>query len=174
MSARLTSARARRWRGRHRKRQLSTAFDSFSNREHLFGDWGGIRTDLGRLGINLLLDDTSETAGNVAGGTRRALDYADQRALEVDIDWQKLAGMSCWCRKSTARAEMSPSISFSNGATGVQTNEEVLEANYDIHAFRGAYRGINLMPDFQYVIHPNAQSGIPNAVVPGLKAHVEL
>ncbi|MBW4024243.1 MAG: carbohydrate porin [Proteobacteria bacterium] len=54
-------------------------------------------------------------------------------------------------------------------ATGVQTNEEVLEANYDIHV----YRGVNLMPDFQYVMHPNAQTDIPNAVVLGLKAHVE-
>ncbi|MCB8882678.1 carbohydrate porin [Acidisoma cellulosilytica] len=71
----------------------STPADSFANPEHLFGDWGGVRTDLGRLGINLLLDYTSESAGNVAGGTRRALDYADQRALELDIDWQKLAGI---------------------------------------------------------------------------------
>jgi len=71
-----------------------TPFDSFSNPEHLFGDWGSVRTDLGRLGINILFDYTSETAGNVSGGTRRALDYADQRALEVDIDWQKLAGIT--------------------------------------------------------------------------------
>lgn len=74
-------------------RPAPTPFEDFSHPEHLFGDWGGIRTDLGKLGINVLLDYTSETAGNVAGGSRRALDYADQRALEVDIDWQKLAGI---------------------------------------------------------------------------------
>lgn len=72
---------------------LPTPSDTFPQVEHLFGDWGGIRTDLGRLGIEILLDYTSETAGNVSGGTRRALDYADQRALEIDIDWQKLAGI---------------------------------------------------------------------------------
>jgi porin len=67
---------------------------TFPQVEHLFGDWGGIRTDLGNMGIDVLLSYTSETAGNVSGGTRRALDYADQRALEVDIDWQKLAGIT--------------------------------------------------------------------------------
>jgi porin len=60
-------------------------------------------------------------------------------------------------------------LPFSNNATGVQTHEEVLEANYDIHV----YRGVNLEPDFQYVIHPNAQTTIANAVVFGLKAHLE-
>jgi porin len=60
-------------------------------------------------------------------------------------------------------------LPYSNQATGVQTHEEVLEANYDIHV----YRGINLEPDFQYVIHPNAQTSLGNAVVLGLKAHVE-
>src|SRR5580704_222660 len=35
---------------------------------HLFGDWGGLRTDLGNFGIDLNLDYTTESAGNVAGG----------------------------------------------------------------------------------------------------------
>ena len=67
---------------------------SFPQVEHLFGDWGGIRTDLGKLGIDVLLNYTSETAGNVSGGTQRDLGYADQRAIEIDIDWQKLAGIT--------------------------------------------------------------------------------
>jgi porin len=71
-----------------------TPSDTFPQVEHLFGDWSGIRTDLGRLGIDVLLSYTSETAGNVSGGLKRDLGYADQRALEVDIDWQKLAGIT--------------------------------------------------------------------------------
>src|ERR1700712_579082 len=55
--------------------------DTFPKVEHLFGDWGGIRTDLGKLGIDVLLDYTSESAGNISGGTKRDLGYADQRAL---------------------------------------------------------------------------------------------
>jgi hypothetical protein len=41
---------------------------------HLFGDWGGLRTDLGNYGISLNLDYTTESAGNVAGGLRQGFD----------------------------------------------------------------------------------------------------
>jgi porin len=60
-------------------------------------------------------------------------------------------------------------LPISNNASGPQTHEIILEANYDIHV----YRGLNLAPDFQYVIHPNAQTNIHNAAVFGFKAHVE-
>jgi carbohydrate-selective porin OprB len=32
---------------------------------------------------------------------------------------------------------------------------------------------VNIEPDFQYVVRPNAQASIGNAVVLGVKAHVE-
>ena len=60
-------------------------------------------------------------------------------------------------------------IPFSNGATGVQTHEMFLEANYNIHV----YRGVDFRPEFQYVIRPNAQSNIRDAAVLGFKAHVQ-
>jgi porin len=60
-------------------------------------------------------------------------------------------------------------IPFSNQATGVQTHEMVIEANYNIHVFRG----VNFQPDFQYVIRPNAQANIHNATVLAFRAHVE-
>jgi porin len=60
-------------------------------------------------------------------------------------------------------------IPFSNQATGVQTHEMFLEANYDIHVFRG----VNFQPEFEYVIRPNAQANIHNAAVFGFKTHVE-
>jgi porin len=60
---------------------------------HLFGDWGGLRTDLGNLGINLNLDYTTESAGNVAGGLRQGVDYAHQIGLQFDVDWDALAGI---------------------------------------------------------------------------------
>ena len=44
-------------------------------------------------------------------------------------------------------------LPFSNGATGVQTHEMILEVNYNIHV----YRGVNFQPDFQYVFRPNAE-----------------
>jgi porin len=59
-------------------------------------------------------------------------------------------------------------LPFSNGATGVQTHEMILEVNYNIHV----YRGLNFQPDFQYVFRPNAQSNIHNAAVFGFRANV--
>jgi porin len=60
-------------------------------------------------------------------------------------------------------------VPISNAATGVQTNEMILEANYNIHV----YRGVDFRPEFQYVIRPNAQANIHNAAVFGFKANVE-
>ena len=57
---------------------------------------------------------------------------------------------------------------LSNGATGVQTHEMILEANYNIHV----YRGVNFRPEFEFVFRPNAQSNIRNAAVFGFKANV--
>jgi len=60
-------------------------------------------------------------------------------------------------------------IPVSNSATGIQTNEMIFEANYNIHV----YRGVDFRPEFQYVIRPNAQTNIHNAAVFGFKATVE-
>ena len=60
-------------------------------------------------------------------------------------------------------------LPFSNGATGVQTHEMVLEANYSIHV----YRGVDFRPEFEYVFRPNAQTNIRNAAVLGFKVNVQ-
>ncbi|HUB15015.1 MAG TPA: carbohydrate porin [Acetobacteraceae bacterium] len=61
---------------------------------HLFGDWGGMRSYLNNLGIDFNLDYVTETAGNVTGGLRKGVDYADQFGFQLDIDWEKLAGIT--------------------------------------------------------------------------------
>jgi porin len=60
-------------------------------------------------------------------------------------------------------------LPFSNGATGVQSHETLLEVNYNIHV----YRGVDFRPEFEYVFRPNAQSNIRNAAVFGFKFNVE-
>ena len=62
--------------------------------EHLFGDWGGIRTDLENHGVYFLLDATAEFAGNPSGGMKQGVTSANQVGLESDIDWQRLAGLT--------------------------------------------------------------------------------
>jgi len=54
---------------------------------------------------------------------------------------------------------------LSNSAPGVQMDEMLVEANYDV----AAYRGVEVMPDLQYVICPIGTSRYPNALVLGLQ-----
>ena len=55
-----------------------------------------------------------------------------------------------------------------DGASGVQTYDEVFELNYQIKVFRG----VEFAPDFQYFIRPNAQANLPDAAFLGFKTHV--
>ena len=66
-------------------------------------------------------------------------------------------------------AEQELGLTISNNATGPQTHEIILEANYDIHVTKG----VNVQPEFQYLLHPNAQASSHDAAVLGFKAHVE-
>ncbi len=61
--------------------------------EHLVPDFGGYRSRLERVGVDLQLDYIAEVAGNVTGGTRSSSSYAGQVGFEADIDWNKLAGV---------------------------------------------------------------------------------
>ena len=65
--------------------------------------------------------------------------------------------------------EQSLGLPFSNGATGVQGHEILFEANYKL----AVVDGVTFMPDFQYVIHPNAQANIKDATVFGFRAYVD-
>lgn len=65
--------------------------------QHLFGDWGGIQPWLLKHGIHLLAAVNEEFAGNVTGGKQRAYSDAGQVGVEMDVDWDKLAGIpSFW------------------------------------------------------------------------------
>src|SRR5215831_12241837 len=61
---------------------------------HIFGDWGGFRTQLADLGITYSLTYTSESVYNAAGGLKIGADYAQQFGLGVNVDWEKLAGIA--------------------------------------------------------------------------------
>ena len=57
--------------------------------EHLLGDLGGVRTNLQNQGIYLLLDATTELAGNFTGGVKQGATFANQVGFQVDLDWQR-------------------------------------------------------------------------------------
>src|ERR1700688_4164352 len=58
--------------------------------QHLFGDWGGVRSYLGTFGIHFNVDYITESGANVSGGLRRGFDYADQIGVQLDVDMEKL------------------------------------------------------------------------------------
>lgn len=60
---------------------------------HLFGDWYGIQPWLLKHGVFLNLALNEEYVGNVTGGKTRSNVLAGQVAGELDIDWQRLAGV---------------------------------------------------------------------------------
>ncbi|MCQ8239688.1 carbohydrate porin [Rhizosaccharibacter radicis] len=61
--------------------------------DHLLGDWGGLQPWLRNHGVNLGLAWLTETAGNPVGGRRQGLTTSGQVGLEIDLDWEKIAGL---------------------------------------------------------------------------------
>jgi porin len=61
--------------------------------DHLFGDWGGLQTKLLAHGVNLQVNAVSELAGNVSGGTRQGATFANQVGIDLDINWERMAGI---------------------------------------------------------------------------------
>ncbi len=62
--------------------------------EHLFGDWDGLQTSLLASGVNLRMNAVSEFAGNVTGGTRQGSTFANQVGIDLDINWERVAGIT--------------------------------------------------------------------------------
>ncbi|MEE8659298.1 carbohydrate porin [Acetobacteraceae bacterium EV16G] len=57
---------------------------------------------------------------------------------------------------------------FPPGLYSAQSYEMIIEAQYSYHL----YRAVDLQPDFQYIVHPNSQAGLKNAVIFGGRARV--
>lgn len=62
-------------------------------KEHLLGDWRGLRSQLHDEGVDLTVGYIGETGAVVSGGIRRGIDYAQQLELDADLDWEKIAGL---------------------------------------------------------------------------------
>ena len=59
----------------------------------VFGDWGGLRTDLSDRGIDLEVSYINEFAANTQGGTGREAAYADQFYFGGWLDLKRLVGL---------------------------------------------------------------------------------
>lgn len=63
-------------------------------REHLLGDWFGLRSKAEDTGITPTLTFVTDVAGNVTGGKNQGVSHADNLGLDVQFDLDKLAGLS--------------------------------------------------------------------------------
>ncbi|HUZ72295.1 MAG TPA: carbohydrate porin [Stellaceae bacterium] len=63
-----------------------------SRRNYLLGDMGGLRTLLGRYGMSVNLQETSEVLGNVTGGARQGFDYDGLTQMALQLDTQRAFG----------------------------------------------------------------------------------
>jgi porin len=62
-------------------------------REHLLGDWFGLRSKAEDVGISPSVTFVTDIAGNVTGGKSQGVTHADNLGLNVLFDLDKLAGL---------------------------------------------------------------------------------
>jgi porin len=63
-------------------------------RPNLFGDMGGLRPWLGKYGVTLNLQETSEYLSNLSGGTQRGGAYDGLTQLTLGVDLEKAVGLT--------------------------------------------------------------------------------
>ncbi|MFM0140626.1 carbohydrate porin [Caballeronia grimmiae] len=63
-------------------------------RPNLFGDMGGLRPWLGKYGVTLNLQETSEYLNNLSGGTKRGGAYDGLTQVSVAVDTEKAVGLT--------------------------------------------------------------------------------
>ncbi len=66
--------------------------DGLWTRSTLLGDAGGVRTNLGKVGLSFGIQDTNEVFGNVTGGIRTGAAYDGVTLLSIGLDTQAAFG----------------------------------------------------------------------------------
>ncbi|HWX22121.1 MAG TPA: carbohydrate porin [Candidatus Binatia bacterium] len=69
-----------------------SSFRKFLERDYLFGDWGGLRTDLSQHGVDFEFFYGGSFPDNLSGGARRGGVYEGALMATLDLDSQKLVG----------------------------------------------------------------------------------
>jgi porin len=69
-----------------------SALVRWAEQDYLFGDWGGLRRDLSRRGIDLELFYAGSLPDNLSGGLRTGTAYQGGLLMALNLDAQKLAG----------------------------------------------------------------------------------
>jgi porin len=72
---------------------LAAQATDYPGTDYLTGNWGGVRDDLKRQGVELGLDYTTEPMWNVSGGEVRGGTYTDNIGLDIRLDLHALIGL---------------------------------------------------------------------------------
>lgn len=78
--------------GAARAADMKPASDDIWTRDKLTGDWGGARTQLSDRGIDISPSLIAEALDVLAGGFRQGASLEDRFQLDIDVDFEKLAG----------------------------------------------------------------------------------
>ncbi len=96
-----------------------------SESTHLFGDWGGARSDAEAAGWSFLANYTSEFATNTTGGDRRATAYADQWVAMMNVDTAKAGGWEGGHFRVTFTNRNGTELGARSGLDTLQQTQEV-------------------------------------------------
>src|SRR5436190_15019524 len=69
-----------------------SAFERFAEQDYLLGDWGGLRTELSKHGVDLEFYYAGSGPMNLDGGIERAAIYQGAFLTSLDLNSEKLAG----------------------------------------------------------------------------------
>jgi porin len=70
----------------------TSAIERFAEQDYLLGDWGGLRTDLSKHGIDFEFFYLGSVPMNLDGGIERGAIYQGALMMLLDLDSEKLAG----------------------------------------------------------------------------------
>lgn len=74
-------------------RPVESSLRQWAEQDYLLGDWGGVRTDLARRGIDFEVFYAGSLPNNLAGGLQRGGVYQGGLLATLDLDSQKLASL---------------------------------------------------------------------------------
>src|SRR5262249_16775461 len=69
-----------------------SGFRQVMEQDYLLGDWGGLRTDLSKHGIDFEFFYGGSVPDNLDGGVKRGAVYEGALLMMLDLDSQKLVG----------------------------------------------------------------------------------
>src|ERR1035438_9937148 len=69
-----------------------SSFVRFCKQDYLLGDWGGVRTDLSKHGVDFEFFYAASLPDNLAGGLQHDMIYQGALLMMLDLDSEKLLG----------------------------------------------------------------------------------